>query len=156
MEDNNEIDYDLSFSDQTILETEGIFDDVKKLMEEDLYKGAKWMIKSELTIESSMGFCRMVLNFYDTKDIYIAEYQTSSGDVFYNSDVRCLSAWSQANGWNTPRPLPDLIRSDIEFWKHFWESRLIDSEYLDEKYGERKLLYSDYNTEEDEEDVELT
>jgi len=154
--DNNEINYDLSFSDQTILETEGVFDEVKKLMEEDLHKDAKWMIKSELTIESVMGFCRMILNFYDTKDIYVAEYQTSSGDVFYNSDIRCLSVWAQDNGWNVPKPSSDLIRSDVEFWKHFWESRLIDSEYLDEKYGERKILYSDYNMGEDEEDVNLT
>jgi len=146
-------EFSLNFTDHTILETEGKYDLVKQIMEDDSYVGVEWMVRSHLTIDFPTNSCMFVLHFYHNKKIIIAEYESSVADVFYNSDIPCISIWAQDNGWNCPQPHPDLIRDGLDFWKHFWETSVLDSEYLDERYGERVIDYSDYK-DDDEDDEE--
>jgi hypothetical protein len=152
IENNGNIDFEFRFSDITILETEGSYQDVKAIM--DKIHGGKtdWMISSELTIESSMSMCQMTVDFYGDESVYIMDYQTTSGDVYYNPDLQILSMWARQNGWKTPQPAPDLVRANLEFWKHFWETRILDSEYLDKRLGERNIMFPDDYKEEDKDD----
>jgi predicted nicotinamide N-methyase len=79
------------------------------------------------------------LDFRHTKNVYIIQYM-GTGDVFYNPDISCLSRWCQASGWKIPQPIEALVRDNTPFWKHMWEVLLVDSPYLDDKYGLRKSL----------------
>jgi len=81
--------------------------------------------------------------------VYIMEYIPSIKDVFYNPDISSLNRWLQEKGWNIPRPHKDLVNNDKGLWRHFWETYLIDSEYLDTLYGERDNIYGEDQGEED-------
>jgi len=147
--DRNEVE--LVFSDPTILESEGKFKEVKKIMEKEMWKGHKWMLASNLTVNSVMGLSEMVVHFYHDKNIIIKEYTSFKGDVFYNPNIQALSVWARQNGWNPPQPYIDLIRTDLDFWKHFWETFLVDSEYFDERFGKRETNYNEEEKKEEEE-----
>jgi hypothetical protein len=148
---NDELDFQIEFSDPTILETEGIYSNVKDLMDKELFGKHSWMLESHVVISSQFGVAEMILHFCNNGDIYITEFVPSiKGDVFYNPDIRCISMWAQENGWHVPKPHPDLVRMDLGFWKHFWETGLVDSELLDKKFGKRDD-YDDIEEDNDEE-----
>ena len=132
---------ELIFSDITLLESEGKFDETNKIMEQEMWKDHKWMIESGLTVKSETGISEMTLHLYHDKNVIIMDYNSSEGDVFYNPDIQALSAWCQNNGWNVPQPYIDLVINDVDFWKHFWDVQLIDSPYFNEKFGERTTTY---------------
>ena len=132
-------EYELHFDDPTIIETDGKYDDVKALMEDELFVNPDdWMLKSKLIISSMVGLAELELNFYSNKKLYIVDYNASQSDVFYNTDLSVLSVWAQEAGWNIPRPHPDLVRARSTFWKHFWELGVIKSEYLNNLYPQAK------------------
>jgi len=97
------------------------------------------MIATKCEIKSLHGIAIMELHFYHNGDVFIDSFQPSTSiDAYYNPDIRYLSAWLQEKGWHVPEPLPDLIRINVDFWKHFWESSLINSGYLNNLYGKRE------------------
>jgi len=126
----------IDFTDITMARTDGVFEDVKKVMEEECYDDS-WMIRTTATITSEFGIGLMVLHFYGTGQLLIDEYDPSINDVYYNPDISALASWAQDNGWKTPSPGMDIARKDKEFWKYFWQTYLIDSEYFDRIYGKR-------------------
>lgn len=153
-ETENKFEPEFNFSDVTILQADGEYQEVKKIMEKELRKDATWMLRSDLTIDFPTGSCVMVLHFYDNGNIYITDYKSSVSDVFYNPDIPCLSIWAQENGWNVPQPHPDMIKAGLDFWKHFWDTRIIDSDYFDTRYGERQIIDSvDIEDEDEDEDL---
>jgi hypothetical protein len=125
----------LWFSDITILETDGIFEDVKEMMKDDIAK--HWNLTSDVTVVTQSGAASFVLDFHYDGKIIIVDYTPSIVNALYNSDLATLSEWCQQKGWKRPEPEPDLVRMDVPFWKHFWEMFLIDSLYLDKIFGER-------------------
>ena len=135
---NEEQEFDLSFTDITILETEGYYEETKKLMEEDTFFDCPWAISSDLTMSHISGPAEFSLDFHCDKKIIIISYEPSIGDVYYNPDISCLSMWAQDRGWEIPEPIPALVKNDLYFWKHFWEISIIQSNYLDNKYGKRE------------------
>jgi hypothetical protein len=137
---NNEIELELNFSDITMAETDGVFEDVREKMVSEFPHSEKWVIRTDLTIEGQFGMGSMVINCFNDGSIYILEYQPSIGDVFYNPDVQAFSSWAQSSGWKIPQPHVDTIKSDKEFWKHFYDTLIIDSDYFDELYGKRPQL----------------
>jgi len=147
---NKRYNAEFHFSDPTILESEGDFDETNKIMEAELWKEHKWMIETGLMVKSEASFSEMTLHLYYDKNVIIIDYKSSEGDVFYNPDIQSLSIWCREHGWNLPQPYVDLIKTDIDFWKHFWDVCLVDSPYFDEKFGKRTVAYND--TEENEEE----
>jgi len=133
----SEIEFNLDFSDRTILEADGQYDHVRHLMESEWPHSPEWMIRSDLTVDSPFGYGSMTLHLYSNKDVYVIDYSPSMGDVYYNPDIQCLSAWAQEKGWNIPKPDKGIVQRSLEFWKHFWLTGLVDSDYLTEMYGER-------------------
>lgn len=133
------IEFKLNFSDITIIEAEGVFSRVKSLVEEDIGPH-NWNVKSDLIVESQFGAGHFELDLRSDKHIYILNYVSSTGNIYYNPDLSALMRWSQNNGWSIPQPHPALIRSNIAFWRQMWETLIIDSDYLDERYGVRKSL----------------
>lgn len=130
----------ISFSDITLNEKDGIYKDIKEIMEKEPPYCEKWVLRSDITIVSSSGICQMEVQFHDDKSIYILNYTPSIGDLFYNPDLQIFSQWCQKKGWNIPQPHPDLVKQHKEFWKHFYDTLIIDSDYLDKIYGKRSQL----------------
>ncbi len=136
----DDIDLELNFSDITISETDGNYKDVNEKMISEFPYSKEWMIKTNLTVESKYGVAYIELHFYNNKDIYVVDFKPSIGNVFYNPDIIGLSQWSQENGWNIPKPNKELTIKDREFWKYFYDTLIIDSDYFDKHYGERPQL----------------
>lgn len=134
---SDELEAELRFSDVTLNETNGLYEEVNALMIEEPPYTNKWVIRSNLTIVSSAGICNMEIQLHDDKNVYVLSYSPSIGDLFYNPDLQILSQWCQESGWNIPQPHPDLIRQNKEFWKHFYDTLVIDSDYFDNIYGKR-------------------
>ena len=135
---NNE--FTINFTDITLNETDGVFEDVKKIMIEETHNSDKWVLRSFVTIVSDSGEGSMEIQCHGDGNLYILEYTASIGDLFYNPDIQAISMWAQENGWKIPQPHPELVREDKEFWKYFYDTLVIDSDYLDELYGGRPQI----------------
>lgn len=137
----SDVEFNIQFSDLTMKEADGVYSEVAKLMEADFPHPQDWCLRTKVSIESEFGLAEAVLQLNQDAECHILEYSPSVGDVFYNPDIQVLSVWAQENGWNTPEPTAILIEQDLEFWRHFWDTLLIDSRYLDELFGERETSY---------------
>jgi len=146
MTENNE-DFVVEFSDRTMIETGGNFDDVCKIMNSDTQK-SNWMIDTVTTIAFEGNITTLELHFYHNGDVYILDYAPSSYDVLYNMDIQYLSMWVQSHGWHIPEPHADLVRSNFTLWQRHWETSLVNSQYLESRIGQRVVEY----TQEDESD----
>lgn len=157
------LDFELLFTDTTMVQVDGKYDRVKELIEGDkesapvvLHRGRwqvvrppragenvgphEWVIKTSLTISSPFGDGYFVLDMYHDRRIYIVEYYPSQAGMFQSPDLSCLARWSQEAGWKYPQPIPSLVKANIPYWRAAWETLLIDSDFLDERFGERKTL----------------
>lgn len=131
-------EFEMDFTDITILEANGIYERVKEIMAGDVAK--EWMLETYAFITSEFGESEFLLHLYYDGRIYIMSFVSSAGnDAYYNPDVRFLSFWAQESGWKIPQPFPELVKDNMDFWKHFWETGIIDSEFLDQRVG--KKLY---------------
>lgn len=153
------MDFEIQFSDITMLEANGSYKKVCKIMEKDAkdsgvsgHKG-EWMIRSKVTVLSPFGFAILICHFYNTGKVYVSEYMPSSKDA-HNTDIKCLTYWCNEFGWQTPEPLPAVVDSWLSFWKSEWETYIINSDYLDKKYGYRKdIAFEDESEEHDDIDL---
>jgi hypothetical protein len=84
-----------------------------------------------------LGFAILICHFYSDGKLFIKEYFPSTKDI-HNTDIRCLTYWSDVNGWKTPEPLYNVIENWPEFWKKEWETQIVDCSYFDKKFGIRK------------------
>jgi len=134
------VDFDLDFDDRTIIESGGDFTEIVRIMKEDSPSDT-WMLRSGLhmvvVIHGQMMEAQFLLHFYSDGKIRIMEYRASSNDPAYNPDISGLSEWIKSKGWSSLSPHSDLVRMNLPFWKFFWETFLVDSEYLDNNYGKR-------------------
>ena len=137
----------LDFTDITIVEKDGIFKDVNELMIFE-FPHPKWVLRSFVTIGSQYGTGDMELQFHSDKNIYIIEYASSSmGDLYYNPDIMAIATWARERGWNVPQPHESLAKKNKSFWKHFYDTLVIDSDYFDELYGERPQILKEKSIE---------
>lgn len=149
-----EWDFDFYFDDPTLSETDGKYSLVKKLVESEFPYVKTWNIKTQLTISSPFGEGNFILDFRYTKNVYIINY-LGSNDTVNNPDLSCLSRLCQGLGWAIPQPTEMLVTDNVPFWKHMWEVLLVDSPYLDSRYGTRKTLDMKFNDERVENEEEI-
>jgi hypothetical protein len=157
------MDFEIQFTDLTLLQANGSYKKVCRIMNVHTYstgassKRNEWMVSSRVTIRSPFGFAMLECHFYWNGKVYIADYRPSSKDI-HNTDIRCLTCWCNESGWKTPEPLPSIADSWLPFWRKEWDTYIVDSEYLEKKYGARKDLQfdDDPTTDEDEDErIEL-
>ena len=129
------MNFKLNFTDLTIIETEGKYDEIEEIFNKEVHDKHEWVISTNLTLDNEAGVGVFEIDFYFDKKVVITSYSPSIGDVYYNPDIMCLSEWSQGNGWLRPEPVSDLIKGDIGFWKHFWETGIIISEFFEKRHG---------------------
>jgi hypothetical protein len=149
MDKKEDIEFEMYFSDNTLLETDGEFEQVKELMEEELGPH-QWVIKTDVTIISPFGEGKMLLDLYYDKRVYIVIY--GSPTTGYNPDINCLREWSLSRGWLAPEPIESVIRKDIPFWKQLWKTALIESSFFEKQYGKRPEMTFEDTEDQDEED----
>ena len=137
---SREIGVQIDFTDVTMAAADGDFKEVCEIMMEEPPFNDSWMIRTTATITSEFGIGMIVLHFYGTGKILIDEYNPSVNDVYYNPDIRALCAWANDAGWKVPQPGVDIVKKDKEFWRYFWDTLLIDSDYFDKVYGKRDVL----------------
>ena len=129
-------DFEIDFTDITVLEADGLYEDVKQIMADDVAK--EWMLETNAIINSEFGVSEFLLHLYFDGRIYIMSFVSSTdNDAYYNPDVRFLSFWAQESGWKVPQPFPELVRDNMDFWRHFWETSIVDSDFLDIKIGKK-------------------
>lgn len=136
----DDMEFIIDFTDVTLNEADGVFSEVDDIMRSDIIYNKEWAIRSSVSIRSYVGIGSMVIQCHSNKSIYILEYNPSIGDLFYNPDIQAFSMWAQSNGWNIPQPHFNLVKENKEFWKHFYDTLVVDSDYLDSLYGKRPQL----------------
>ncbi len=135
------IEPDFRFSDRTILEADGEYEWAKKLARR--YQMTEpWMLLTDLTLIHQFGISEMELEFFNDGRVIIKSFTPSHADPQANFDMRYLRAWTDQNGWKIAQPSQFVVKERVAFWKFMWETRLIDSPYLDERYGCRPDLYA--------------
>jgi hypothetical protein len=134
----NRTEFNVNFTDVTLQQSDGDFAEVKHIMESEFPYTDYWMLESTLTIDSQFGLAVFYLHFFSDHKVRIMEYAPSVGKVYYNPDIGALSEWLQSVGWSVPEPNVFLVKENIEFWKHYWDTLLIDSDFFDKVYGERE------------------
>jgi len=132
------LDFEINFTDITLLESDGKYSKTKEIMDEEISK--EWMLKTEAIIISEFGEASFILHFYYDGRVYIMEFasQGNTDDVYYNPDIRFLSFWAQESGWKVPQPFPDLVKENMDLWRYFWDTGIVDSDYLDKKVGKKE------------------
>ena len=129
--------FNIELSDLTMLECDGEYKSVCDLMSDEVIKGREWTVASSLTIEGPAGLAFFEIDFNNDGKTIITGYKPSINDALYNTDISCLSAWICSKGWKIPELSIDVVAGDTGFWRYFWEMNLVDSEYLDIRYGSR-------------------
>lgn len=157
------MDFEISFTDTTMLEANGEYEEVQRLMEAPQpfidkitvqLPSRSWVLKSKITIQHALGFCGMVCDFYHDGKVIVTSFMPSVRDV-HTPDMRCLSFWAQKFGWKVPEPKPSLVDENMEFWRRQWETYIVNSDYLDKKFGERKpYIFGDDADNEDDDEME--
>ena len=142
-----EEEFTLEFSDRTLNEGEGEFEKVTEIMVSSGALATDWMLRTNSIMLTPTGQASLILHFFNNGDVYIMGYQASMPDVYYNPDIQYLSMWTQDHGWNVPKAHQDIVRDNLPFWKHFWETRLIDCNFLDKKFGKRLEMIEEEQSE---------
>ena len=131
---------EISYTDITLAEADGIYEEVKSIMESELTTPHDWMIQSTMTIFTTDGMGQADISCWHDGKVYITKFQSSSGLFLYNPEVPALSSWARDKGWKVPQPSVDLIKEDKEFWKHWYDTLVVDSDYFDTMYGKRPQI----------------
>lgn len=148
---------ELQFTDLTILQANGEYSEVCKIMKDETIKSKivskknNWMLRSRVIILSPFGSAVLLCHFYDNGKVYIADYLPSMKDI-HTTDIRYLTHWCNEKGWKIPEPLQSIIQSWPDFWRKEWETYIIDSEYFEKKHGPRKDIKFDDDEDDGDED----
>lgn len=149
------MEFEVAFTDVTMNEGGGLYSEIKEIMRRQLIsegiRSADWTIRSTVIIQHETGMCRMTCEFKFGPKLRICDYASTSKDIF-NDDTRCLRHWCIASGWGMPEVSEDAARDWIDYWKNQWETSMVDSEFLDKKFGERPNVDDIVESETDESD----
>lgn len=99
-----------------------------------------WMIESIATVKFDMMEINYVVHFSHNARTVI--YSSGSGGARAGDQkaVRMLSYWLIDNGWKRPEPSPGEADSSRDFWKELWVTGVVDSMYLQSKFGKRRIF----------------
>lgn len=134
------MEFEIQFTDVTMCEGGGKYSEIKDIMKKQLLKegikSADWTIRSVVIIQHETGMCRMTCEFKFGPLVRICDYQSTSKDIF-NDDARCLCAWSNSSGWGIPDVSENAVLDSLEYWKTQWETFIVNSPYLEKRFGKR-------------------
>lgn len=134
---NKEEDYYVSFSHDLIEKCLGQHSRITKKMKEVDPFAEKWMIESQCNLSHPVGKANFVLHFNYDGSVIIYNTFVSKMQGHNISDIIFLRKCLMWMGWNKLTSTPSEIDSSIDFWKRCWETGLIESDYIESKFGKR-------------------
>lgn len=111
---------------------------VERMLDEKFTKD--WMIEDELTVSHQFGDSIFTIHFYQNGKATIYSFHKNRPTGADLMDLRALVIFLMKSGWKRPCPFSGEVDYAIEFWKDAWETGLVDSEYLEKKFGVRKIF----------------
>jgi hypothetical protein len=117
-----------------------VFNNVSKYMHLHDPEAPKWMIEAPVGVDIDGILISYIVHFnYDGRSVV---YSSGSSGIRAGDQraVRELSAWLIENGWRRPEPSPGEADAARDFWKELWITGVVDSNYLQSKYGRRKIF----------------
>lgn len=140
---------EVKFTDRTMIEALGNYKNVKRIFDGEQFGGNKWMVESNISILWSTepdaplpmsGYFEAQIHAFHDANLVLTACQLPRG---LSRDIEIFSAWAQANNWNRPKISDDLILQNMEQWKYYWDTFLLDSDLLHKKFGEREQSFED-------------
>lgn len=121
--------------DATLLEADGYFEVVDKLMRDDNNLIKTWMIASIVYVNNKQCSVIFDLHFWHNKDIWICNTDRSFMPDASDEDVRELSEWCNERGWNIPYVNKSLLTDKRLYssWHKLFLAQLVRSDYIEEK-----------------------
>lgn len=146
----------IEFTDTTLRESHGHFDETTKLMEEGGFL-PEWMLRSTVFVSTVFVSATYTLHFWKSGRVDIYETDRSMQMNSSDEDLRELSLWCQKAGWKelglNDRLLVD--RHAYEFWRRSYIAGLIVNEQLQQHEEEEMArLSKTYIREKEEEEEE--
>jgi hypothetical protein len=132
------MDMEINFTDETMASCNGDFETVKNIMDLEEVGKTKWTIRTDVSINSDFGLGNMSLSCSYNKKVIIYEYDGLNNNITYNPEIIAIVTWAQEKGWDRPMVENDLARVNKHFWKHFYDSYIIDCELFEKIYKERE------------------
>ncbi len=119
----------IEFADRTLFETDGSYDAVTKLMEED--GGFEWMLRSVALVDAKMVMARYILHFWWDGRVVIMETDHPPVLEVPEDDIIALKDWCVEKGWKLEIH-KDLAEppSGFEFWLRLFRAGIVHSEVL--------------------------
>ncbi len=126
----------IRFSDLTIIEADGDFKEVCKLM-----AAPRWMIETSATIECVDGnVSSFMLHMWHDGLVSVFETNRPFDNVYPDTDFIELKEWMSKNGWSRLTVDGRLLVNPrhYKFWKFKYDIGVIESDTIDQREAEEK------------------
>lgn len=147
----------IEFTDATLCQSRGHYEETKKLMEED-GPLSEWMLRSSVYVSTQFNAATYMLHFWKNGRVVIYETDRPMQMDSVDEDLRELSQWCQKAGWKeldiNDRLLVD--RHAYEFWRRSFIAGLIVNEKLQQHEEEEMERLSQAYLQEKKEDENVT
>jgi len=124
----------VEFTDITLRETDGHYDQVCELMKQD-GAGQSWMLQSRVVVNTNTIAGMFIINFWHDGRVIIDELLRPSSLDLPNDDIGELKTWADEHGWEQPEPAKKLLDSPrmFDFWERQYQSGFIKCSTIEEK-----------------------
>ncbi len=145
----------IEFTDTTLRQSRGYFEETKKLMEED-GPISEWMLRSSAFVSTPFAATTYILHFWKNGQVVIHETDRPMQVDSVDEDLRELSEWCRKAGWEGlvvgDRLLVD--RHAYEFWRRSFIAGLVASQKLQQhEEEEMERLSKAYLKEKEDDDA---
>ncbi len=144
----------IEFTDMTLRQARGYFNETKKLMDED-GSVPEWMLRSSVFVSTQFVSATYTLHFWKNGRVVIHATDRPMQMDSLDDDLRELSQWCHKAGWAELSVSDELLadRHAYEFWKRSFIAGLIVNEQLQQHEEEEMTRLSKaYLNEKKEED----
>lgn len=143
----------IEFTDATLRQSLGYYEDTKKLMEED-GEVSEWMLRSSTFVSTPMSSAIYTLHFWKNGRVVIHDTDRPMQMDSLDEDLRELSQWCQKSGWEALDVNDRLLvdRHAYEFWRRMFIAGLIHNKKLQQHEDDEMKRLSQAYLQEKKED----
>lgn len=133
----------IEFTDSTLRESRGYFDEATKLMDED-GPMSEWMLRSTVYVSTPFSAATYTLHFWKNGQVVIHETDRPMQMDSIDEDLRELSQWCKKAGWKELSVGDRLLvdRHAYDFWRRSFIAGLIVNEKLQQHEEEEMVRLS--------------
>jgi hypothetical protein len=121
----------IEYSDNTLIEANGQFDQVDKLMKVESPK--TWMLSSLVIVDAKLVMARYLIHFWNNGNAVIMETDHPAVVEIPDDDIIELNNWCIQNNWKLFLH-KDLLRdpTGFNFWLRLYRAGVVRSDFLQE------------------------